>query len=48
VAFVTDASVASVVTDFAAESQIITLLNVISSTSEHDVVRRNRIRQLYL
>jgi len=43
VRFVTVASVASYVTGFAAESQIITVLNVSSSMSKYDLGRRNRI-----
>jgi broad-specificity NMP kinase len=51
IVFVTVASVASLaslVTDFAAESLIIAVLNVSSSTRKLDVVRRNRIRKPYL
>jgi hypothetical protein len=40
--------VASLVTGFAAESQIITVLNVGSSMRKHDVVRRNVIHMTYL
>ena len=46
--FVTVASVASLVTDFAVESLKITIPNVGSSTRKYDVVRRNRIHKPYL
>ena len=46
--FVTVASVASLVTDFAAESWIIIGLNVGSSTRKHNVVRRNRNHTIFV
>ena len=44
VTIVSGSLIASHVTDFAAESQIITVLNVSSSMSKYDVGQRNRIR----